>query len=250
MKILMLLLAGLACVALARAETDPTVENFSQTYIVSAKAELSLSNINGSVEVVTWDKNEIAVDAEKRASDSDDLAKIQIEVDASANRVDIKTEHERTWWYFNRVNGSVRYTLHVPSSLAVCKIHVVNSDITISGVRSQIDASTVNGSIHVKGTTTQAHLHSVNGNIDASLEPDENDPIITAKTVNGSCHISLPATIATELHGSTVNGNIKCALPLANMESSRRSLSGRIGAGDKGKIEVSTVNGNISFNPL
>jgi DUF4097 and DUF4098 domain-containing protein YvlB len=250
MKTLMLLLTGLSVATLTHAESYPAIEKFSKAYPVSAQAELSLSNINGPVEVVAWDKNEIAVDAEKRAANPEDLAKIHIDVDASSNHVEIKTEHERTWWFFNHVNGSVHYTLHVPSTLALCKIHVVNSNITIDEVHGQIKAGTVNGSVRVEGITTFASLNSVNGNIDASIASGENDQVITANTVNGSCHLSLPTTIAATIRGRTVNGNIKCELSLADLESSRHSLNGRIGAGDKSKIEASTVNGSIAFNAL
>jgi DUF4097 and DUF4098 domain-containing protein YvlB len=250
MKTLVLLLAGLTAATLARAESFPAAEKFSQTYAVSAQAELSLNNINGSVEIVAWDKNEIAVDAEKRAANSDDLAKIHIDVDASPTRVEIKTNHDRTRWFFNNVNGSVHYTIHVPATLALCNIHVVNSTITIDDVHGQIKAHTVNGGVHVTGITTFAELNTVNGNIDATLAPDKADQVVTASTVNGSCRLSLPVTLAATIHGQTVNGNIKCALTLTDLESSRRSIDGRIGAGDKGKIDVSTVNGGITFNAL
>jgi len=250
MKTLTLLLAGLTAATFARAESSSATEKFSQTYAVSAQAELSLSNANGPVEIVAWDKNEIAVDAEKRAANSEDLAKIHIDVDASPTRVEIKTNNERTWWFINNVNGSVHYTIHVPATLALCNIHVVNSTITINDVRGQIKAHTVNGGVHVTGITAFAELNTVNGNIDATLAPDKTDLVVTASTVNGSCQLSLPAILAATIHGQTVNGNIKCALTLTDLESSRHSINGRIGAGDKGKIDVSTVNGGITFNAL
>jgi DUF4097 and DUF4098 domain-containing protein YvlB len=250
MKTLVLTLAALTAATFARAESFSATEKFSQTYAVSAQAELSLSNVNGAVEIVAWDKNEIAVDAEKHAANSDDLAKIHIDVDASPTRVEIKTNHERSWWFFNNVNGSVHYTVHVPATLALCNIHVVNSTITIDDVRGEIKAHTVNGGVHVTGITAFAELNTVNGNIDATLASDKTDQVVTASTVNGSCQLSLPASLAATIHGQTVNGNIKCALTLTDLESNRHSINGRIGAGDKGKINASTVNGGISFNVL
>jgi DUF4097 and DUF4098 domain-containing protein YvlB len=250
-KTLTLLLASLTVATLAaRAESFSATDKFSQTYAVSAQAEISLGNVNGPVGIVAWDRNEIAVDAEKHAANSDDLAKIHIDVDASPKRVEIKTNYERSWWFFNNVNGSVHYTVHVPATLALCQIHVVNSNITIDDVHGQIKAHTVNGGVHVTGITAFAELNTVNGNIEATLAPDKTDLVVTASTVNGSCHLSLPATLSTTIHGQTVNGNIRCALTLSDLESSRHSINGRIGAGDKGKINVSTVNGGISFNVL
>ncbi|MFT3781295.1 MAG: hypothetical protein QM790_04705 [Nibricoccus sp.] len=250
MKTIMLLLSSLTAVSIAHAGDDAVLENFSQSYAVSAQAELSLNSINGSVEIIGWDKNEIAVEAQKRAANSDDLAKIHINVDASPTHVEIKTEHDRSWWFFNRVNGSVRYTIHVPQNLTLCKVRVVNSNITITDVSAQINAGTVNGSVRVNGIAALASLDSVNGNIEASLTSNANDPFVTAKTVNGSCHLSLPTTLAARIHGRTVNGSIKCSLPLSNMESTRRSLDGDAGTGGHGKVEASTVNGSVTFGAL
>jgi len=250
MKTFALLFAGLTAATLAHAESFSAVEKFSHAYPVSAQAELSLNSINGPVEVVAWDKSEISVDAEKRAENSEDLAKIHIDVNASPNRVEIKTTHERTGWFFNNVKGSVHYTVHVPASLALCQVQVVNSDITVDEVNAQIKAHTVNGGLHISGITTRAELNTVNGNIDATLAAGKTDQVVTASTVNGGCRLSLPANLSATIHGHTVNGGLKTSLTLTDLKTSRRSIDGRLGTGEKGKIDASTVNGDITFDAL
>jgi DUF4097 and DUF4098 domain-containing protein YvlB len=248
MKTLALVLFGLVATALVKAEDYPASEKFAQTYPVSAQAELFLSNINGSVEIVAWDKNEIALEAEKRARNTDDLSKILINIDATPDHVTVKTEHSRTGWFGSEVKGSVHYTLHVPAGIALRKIESVNSNITIHDVHGEMIASTVNGSIHVTNVTTSAWLKTVNGNIEASIASSERARTIEAKTVNGSCKLALNSNIAANVYASTVNGHVNCSLPLTLMKTSRTKLEGRMGQGVEATIEVKTVNGNIAFN--
>jgi Putative adhesin len=250
MKTLSLLLIGLSTFVCARAETYPASETFTHSYPVSAQAELSLSNVNGSVEIVAWDKNEVALEAEKRCRTSEDLPKIQIEVDATSNRVVISTHYERTGWgWFGRsVSGAVHYKLRVPTGIALRKIDVVNSNITIRDVSGEVEASSVNGSIRATGLASSAHLKTVNGNIEVSLASATGNRTIHTKTVNGSCKLALPDAIAADVEASTVNGHVKCDFPINALTSTRTKLQGQIGQGKEASIEARSVNGNIAFN--
>lgn len=250
MKTLAFVLIGLVTTAFVRADSYPASEKFVQTYPVSAQAELSLSNVNGSIEIVAWDKNEISLEAEKRARTNDDLSKILIRVDATPEHVAISTEHLRTGWFGSEVRGSVHYTLHVPTGIALNKIHSVNSDITIRDVHGEVFAHTVNGNIRVNDIATSAELHTVNGNIEASITSSERERTISTKSVNGNCKLALPSNIAANVYASTVNGHVNCTLPLALVKTSRNKLEGRMGQGVEAKIEAKTVNGNIAFNGL
>src|SRR5215210_5579040 len=78
----------------AQSQSRPEVtEEFHQTYPLAAGGRVSLSNINGAVKVVAWDRNEVKVDAVKRAYTAERLREAQIKVDASASRVRIETEY-------------------------------------------------------------------------------------------------------------------------------------------------------------
>lgn len=250
MKTLPLVLLGLLTSFVARADYYSASEKFTQTHPVAAQAELSLSNINGSVDIVAWDKNEIAIEAEKRTRTSEDLPKIQIEVDASSNRVVIVTKYERTGWgWFGRnVSGAVHYKLRVPAGINLRKIDVVNSSVTIRDVSGEVEATSVNGSIHASGLSNSAHLKTVNGNIEADLVSAQACKSLYTKTVNGSCKVTLPGSISASVEASTVNGHVKCDFPIAALKSSRSKLQGQIGQGNDTSIEARSVNGNIAFH--
>jgi hypothetical protein len=250
MKTLALVLLGLVASALAKAESYPASEKFAQTYPVSARAELSLSNLNGSVAITAWDKNEIALEAEKRALTADDLPKILIKIDATPDHVSVETEHLRSGWFGSRVKGEVRYTLHVPAGTHLRKIEAVNANISIHDVQGEVTASTVNGNIEVQAIAAAAELSTVNGNIDAEVAPADQERTISAKTVNGNCKLALASSLAANVHASTVNGHVDCSLPLAHLKSSRNNLEGSIGKGVEATIEAETVNGDIAFDSL
>ena len=75
-----------------RAQAGPELtEEFHQTYPLAAGGRVSLSNINGAVRVVGWDRDEVKVDAVKRARAPERLREAQIKVDASPARIRIET---------------------------------------------------------------------------------------------------------------------------------------------------------------
>ena len=53
--------------ALTTAASAKVTEKFSQTYPLDANGSIRLENVNGSVEIIAWDKNEVALEAEKSA---------------------------------------------------------------------------------------------------------------------------------------------------------------------------------------
>ena len=170
MKTLITFLLAFSSLIPVMAENYAASEKFAQTYPISSQGELLLENINGSIEIIAWDNSEISLEAEKRASNTDDLQQIIIHIEATPDRLSIKTEHLKTGWFGNRVRGEVRYTLKVPSNLKLSKIKTVNSNIVIHNVAGAVDATTVNGGIQADGLAAWTSLETVNGNITLSTE--------------------------------------------------------------------------------
>ena len=57
----------LALAAHASDHSGALTEEFHQTYAITPDGRVELENINGSVHVSTWDRNEVKVDAVKYA---------------------------------------------------------------------------------------------------------------------------------------------------------------------------------------
>lgn len=101
-KRLLLSLAALAALVLTawagsvnaqRSDRPELTEEFHQTYALAPGGRVSLSNINGAVKVQVWERDEVKVDAVKRAYTAERLREAQIKIDASSSRVRIETEY-------------------------------------------------------------------------------------------------------------------------------------------------------------
>lgn len=235
----------LAAVALASAAHATVTEKFSQTYPLNAGGVVSLDSVNGTVEIVGWDKNEVSVEAEKIASDEAGLKRLEIVVDASPARVAIKTKIEKKWFSLSFNRAEVRYRLRVPAGASLRKIDVVNADVTVRGVTGYVDLDSVNGSIEAEGLAAGGRFDTVNGSIRATFAKISAGDRIVLDTVNGSCTATLPANAAFTLKADSVNGSISCDFPIKIGKSGRRHLAGDVNGGGA-EVVLDSVNGGLS----
>src|ERR1044072_5049295 len=91
----LLALAALALTAAVAARAQSSLpqgtEEFHQSSPPPADGRVSLSNISGGVRVSAWDRNEVRVDAVKRAYTPERLQEARIEVGASPSAVRTQT---------------------------------------------------------------------------------------------------------------------------------------------------------------
>lgn len=232
----------LAFASLAHASVT---EKFSQTCPLSAEGSVTLNNINGPVEISAWDKNEVSIEAVKEASDEEAIKHIQIKVESTPAALTIKTEHDKTWKFWDRFQASVRYTLRVPRSARLEKINTVNASITVTGVHGSMNLDTVNGSIKATGLMADARLDSVNGNLTAEFESLKTVKNVKLESVNGRTEITLPKNASASISTRSVNGSSHVDQAIKLDKSGHLGISGQIGTGGP-TITLKTVNGGIA----
>ena len=137
---------------------------------------------------------------------------------------------------------SVDFTVRVPAGSGFVA-RTVNGGVQASGLRGRVEAHTVNGSVKLF-TEGAAEADTVNGSIDAALGRTDWTDAASFQTVNGSITLALPRAASTAVEARTVNGRIAVDFELAEARTSRRELSGTIGAGGR-KLALATVNGGI-----
>ncbi|MDR3746540.1 MAG: DUF4097 family beta strand repeat-containing protein [Acidobacteriota bacterium] len=222
-------------------------QEFHRTVPLSANGEVSLSNINGNVEITGWDRNEVQIDAVKKARDQQRLDEARIEVEAGSTSVRIKTEypHHGT----NNNPATVHYTLHVPQNARIDKIDLVNGSLTVQKINGEIQASLTNGKARIDDLAGPVEISSVNGGIEANYASLNNVREIRLKSVNGSIQLGLPASPNADINASTVNGGLRTDFPLqVKGEFIGHHLSGTLGSGGT-RIELENVNGSIRIGP-
>jgi DUF4097 and DUF4098 domain-containing protein YvlB len=234
-----LLAAGLVYAA------DPLREEFHQSYPLAAAGRVSLANVNGSVRVSTWDKNEVKVDAVKTARSQEALKETEIVVEARADAVEIRTKYpERS--HRDREAANVDYTLTVPRGARLDSIKTVNGAVEIDGVMGDVRVASVNGTVRALRLAGEVAVSTVNGRVEAEFERLEGKRM-SLKSVNGTVILRVPLGIGMQLSAGTVNGDIESDfdLPVRKIGfGPGRSLKTVIGQGGL-EVSLHTVNGGI-----
>ncbi len=170
------ILIGTACAVLLAGRawaSEPLTQEFHQTYALDADGRVSLENINGAVHITGWDRNEVQVDAVKRAHRQERLDEAKIVVDSHANAISIHTEyphHNNTFSWGDENNpASVEYTLHVPRHARLDQVDLVNGELDIQEVSGDVHASSVNGRVAAKDLAGRTELSTVNGQTEAEF---------------------------------------------------------------------------------
>ncbi len=236
-----LLLAALASTAAAA-----VTETIQRTEPLRAGGVVSLTDVNGAITITAWDRDEVAIEAVKRAPTADDLARIHVKIEAQPDRITITTEHEKTGLLGSSARGEVAYTLHVPARAILRPIESVNSQVTLTGMAAPVVVHLVNGGVHATGLSHSAEFHSVNGGVRADFARLPADARIDVETVNGGCELRLPADGGARIDVRSVNGGIHCDLPVTLKQSGHHQLRGTIGGGGA-EIHLQTVNGGITI---
>jgi hypothetical protein len=239
--------AFLAFALQAHAADGIQTEEFHQTYPMSANGRIELENINGPVQIKVWDRNEVKVDAIKRAGSKPDLDDVQIKIRSERDSLSIRTEyprHNNTWTRNNP--GSVDYLLTVPRNVRLDEIKLVNGDLAIDGVAGDVRASCVNGRLVASGLTGRTELSTVNGRLEATL--DRLAAPVEVSSVNAEVRLTLPSDAKAEIEASTVSGSISndFGIHVAKHSWVGHQLNGELGGGGT-RVKVSNVNGRIDI---
>jgi DUF4097 and DUF4098 domain-containing protein YvlB len=257
-------------------------QDATRTMTVAAGARISISSGVGPVNVIAWDRSEVAVTAQGNSPN-------EYELSGDAQRVRIRMHHGGSLQV--RVpreamlnvetgaapimirgvtrtieaqsgSGSVRIEAKAQSITAtgfsggvvivgggseITRAESASGSVVITDAAGVVDASSSSGSVRVNGRVTDARLFSVSGSV--SFEGTvESGGRLTAETSSGSVVLRLPATTSAEFELSTVNGRI------SNSFGPRPERTGTIGArlrfvvgSGAARIRGSTVSGSVSL---
>ena len=236
------ILSSVLAAAFAVAGLAQVSEPFSQTVPLEAGGAVSVENVNGFIHVEAWERDEVEIQATRKAPDAETLERVQVEVEAARDRVSISTEFE------GRTNGaSVEYRIRAPRT-ARLTVEAVNGPIRVLGPAGKVDVESVNGGVEIGDVSGPVSVESVNGNVEVgylSLSEGKHD----YEAVNGTLLLRMPGTVSGDFEAETVNGDIETDFPLEVRKARygpQRSLEGRLGQGGP-RVTLETVNGPIEI---
>jgi hypothetical protein len=232
-----------------------TREEFRWKGPVAPGGALEIKGVNGAIRAEAAPGNEVEIVALKRGRKSSPRD-VQVKVVPHAGGLTVCAVYPTSGFgpanecqpgpggRMNDRNNdvSVEFTVRVPAGLGLVA-RTVNGSVKAAGLRGRVEVHTVNGSVTL-ATEGSAEAETVNGSIDAALGRTDWKDAASFQTVNGSITLALPREASTAVEAKTVNGRIAVDFDLAGARTTRRELSGTIGAGGR-KLALATVNGGI-----
>jgi DUF4097 and DUF4098 domain-containing protein YvlB len=236
-----LVLAGVAALSVPSRAAD---ETFHHVYPLGAGGSFALENVNGSVHVEGWDRDEVEVSAVKTGtSEAKDVQQVKIEVDNSKpNQISVHTRYPKG----QGAEVAVEYHVHVPYRVLLGSVGTVNGSVVVRGVEGGGDLRSVNGNIEVSDSSGRFSEKTTNGDIRLELHQLIEGGPMNLETVNGSVLLGLPAGAKADLKVLSMNGDVYSELPIPRTAGAPapHSFKAKLGTGG-GEISVRTVNGGI-----
>lgn len=279
-RLFVVALAAACLLAAGSAAASSTVtQEIDRTVSLAAGGEVVLENVNGSITVDTWDRDEVRLHVEKEVkaasrSDADEALEhftVTIRSEDDRLHVEAKPPHQNSgffaWLLDRQVQYSASYRLTVPRRAHLeattvngavdvsgleghLAVNTVNGGVQIDGVTGTTEVSTVNGRVKVADARGSVSASTVNGGVDVELRQVDLDADMSFSTVNGGVKLALPADVATRLDARTSNGGISTDFPVeVKGRYGRKSVQAELNGGG-GELEVRTTNGGISIRKL
>lgn len=246
--------------------TEEFTEQFQQTYSLASNGEVTLVNNTGSVRIISWDRDEVKIEAVKRAYSETRLAEAEIQIQSDPGTIRIQTTYptEELVWHSDkqrRTNNPavVDLTLYVPRGAKLANVQLTNGDVEILNVRGGSKISTVNGKLKAEGLGGDIHLSVTNGKLEAAFTKVESTQNITLWSSNGEVVLKMPEDADADIQANALNGTLKndFGLPVKTREEVRVSpdttrgggveIKGRIGNGGA-RISLYTDSGSLRIS--
>lgn len=213
-------LAALAAPSLAGAETSPDGQPIMKHVNVAPDATVEVSNVQGRVEVATWDKNEVELVAEL------ENPKDELEFEANERYVRIGVERPNGKYHHDDDDDGeddATLTLRVPKGIRLIA-DTVSADIAVSGLRGEQKLESVSGEVQTQAFDAPVRATSVSGEV--SVVGNGGKATVSTENVSGSTTVG---GIRGDYHGEVVSGEIRATVAAAQ------------------KIELNSVSGDIEI---
>ena len=222
-------------------DSDRYREDFQYTHALKPGGRLSLDNFNGSVEILSWEKDAVQISGTKYASTESDLKELRIETVAEEGSVRIRTVRPSS----RPRNMGAKYFIRLPRKVELERIASSNGSIRVEDLEGSARLETSNGAIRMRKLAGRLEARTSNG----SIEGDDLACEGTLRTSNGAVRLT---QVRGALEASTSNGSIHARFarlspqrPL-RFDSSNGSIDLGFEALEGNELRVHTSNSSIT----
>lgn len=280
LRLVLVLLVLPACTLNLQAE--PFTEREEKQFTVEGKAEVALITFDGSIEVRSWDRNEVAVTLERRAASQEALESLRVDATQDGSRVRIEVlKPEPSLNLGMSPSVSLKVTLPRTSDVEArsgdgsiriddvtgrislrsgdgsiagttlsgeLTAHTGDGSIALEGISGRVTVDTGDGSVSIDGAVQTVNARTGDGSIRVHARADSaavEDWVIT--TGDGGMTLELPGGFNADVDARTGDGRISVeglALTVTGTEAEKDELRGRLGAGGK-VLKLRTGDGSI-----
>lgn len=242
--------------------SDKFKEDFHMSYPMKPGGTLTIDNFNGSIEITSWEKDEIDVNGIKYAGTEELMRAVKVEGDLQGNVLRLRTIRPEG----RRGNFGAKYILRVPKKMMLESIVSSNGAIRVDNIVGNARLQSSNGSVKVRSIEGKLDAKTSNASIDiAGMHGD-----FVGRTSNGSITVdgleggfeattsnsSIKARVEKLAPGRPVraessNGSIDLSLPdykgqSIDVETSNSSVTLRLPANVNADVRASTSNSSVS----
>ena len=202
------------------------------TFAFASGGLVDASQVAGDVEVTTWERSEVRVEAWAQHG--------TVQSQFSRDRVVLRVEGERDG-NRNRRIGESGYRITVPRGTRV-KVASVSGDVAVSGTGAEVEASSVSGDVSVADAGGITTVKSVSGDVEVSRVSGD----LVAQSVSGDVEAE---SVQGDVRASTVSGDLmlrglRSRAVSAKSTSGDLDFQGPLDAG--GRYEFRSHSGNVT----
>lgn len=213
--------------------TEGLTAREKRTFAVTGPPDITLETFDGSIEIHSWDRNEVEVEVEKRGMEQSLLDQMTIEAEQQGDRVVLRVKgpasvENRGITVGVHISPAARLLVAVPRKSAI-NARTEDGSIRVENLEGRLTLRTGDGSVAVERIVGDIEARSGDGSIrveqaegridvetnDGSVTIDAKPSVVRARTGDGAIRLQVQAdTIMADTWDlSTNDGSITLTLP-------------------------------------
>lgn len=214
----------------ARDSGDAGSSTIDERRPLNADGRVYVNNVAGSIDVATWDRNEVVIGGTLGSSNE----KLEISGDPGNLSVVVRMPKR------SRVSGDTVLKLRVPASARV-ELESVSADVAVDGARGPVKVNTVSGDVGLALASPEVTVQTVSGDlklrspskltkinsVSGDLRMSGLQGKLTVETVSGN--VELDGGKFSELRLKSISGDMRLDVSLTDpAQINGETLSGEI----------------------
>jgi len=212
-------------------------------FTASDSSIIDISSSVGNINITSWDKNIVQINAEKKVRKKKDLERIKI----IANKIDERKiiindadSFAKAQKQGKRIVGQVNYEINVPKKISSLSIKTHVGNVAVANIEGDVKIDVSTGNVDVKNISGLVHLNSDSGNVEVANVNKE----VKAEVASGNIYM---INIKGVIDSRSKRGNIILKNVYSNVSAS--TYAGNIdiqkAVGAKGSVAAKTFAGKV-----